>query len=678
MANLIYIQAEGHLCVSLAGLTDHNYSGLNQHVDKDGVVSYPLWKKWRAIAKKLGYFTQRGGNGRLALIEFSALPTKYQEDIKKQFGDPKREAIKGSFASRVQPDNQAAHFFSHYVDENGNTIKPERQLEYTANACVLNTIKKILNDSIKARKGGRIPKFWEKATLWVNECREELKHNLPKNERSLQRLYDRFVSEKGLAALVHGNRGNDHSRKVHVELERLLLSIYVDDKKPFGTDVHASYMAFLAGKYRPFDTKTGEVFDPAFFVDSDGEPLVISEATVWRYLNKKVNRAIVDSKRNGFHQFNNMHRPHMQRKAPVYALSKISMDDRDLPRKAHNGRWVKAYYAYDVASGAVIGKSYSYNKDAKLFIDCLKDMFRTIELNGWGMPQEVEVETHLVKEYFDELALLFPFVHICAPANSQEKRAEHFNKAKKYTAEKSAHAGIGRWWAKSEAYRVDRDKVNDQFVEKTFDFETLVADDIKDCQTYNNSLHNKKKQYPGLTRWEVLAKTLNPELKPLSKSLIYKFIGEKTKTSLRRNHYCVVQYQNYGLPSPQVLDRINPEIAQLEAYYLPDLEGNINEVYLFQGENFISKAEPIERYNEARAERTEKDEAIRLNQQKYISEFDAMVKRGAKSLASLRDLPQDIENTEKPKTLKPLPEAEPDYSNAYNTEDAVAKALENL
>ena len=112
------------------------------------------------------------------------------------------------------------------------------------------------------------------------------------------------------------------------------------------------------------------------------------------------------------------------------------MDDRDLPRKMLNGKRVKAYYAYDVKSGCVIGAAYSKTKDEELFLDCLRDMFRNITKNGWGIPGEVEVENHLVNKFFDDLAVMFPNVKICIPGNHREKRAEHLNRAKKYTTEK--------------------------------------------------------------------------------------------------------------------------------------------------------------------------------------------------------------------------------------------------
>lgn len=159
--------------------------------------------------------------------------------------------------------------------------------------------------------------------------------------------------------------------------------------------------------------------------------------------------------------FNNRYRPHHKRKAPVWAFSKISLDDRDLPRKMADGNRVKAYYAYDVASGCVVGYAYNRLKTADLFIDCVRNMFRLIDHQGWNCPAEVEVEHHLVNNFADGLiraGVVFPFVRWCNPGNSQEKRAEHFNRVKKYGVEKRSQVGIGRWYARLEANRPEGGK----------------------------------------------------------------------------------------------------------------------------------------------------------------------------------------------------------------------------
>ncbi len=43
-----------------------------------------------------------------------------------------------------------------------------------------------------------------------------------------------------------------------------------------------------------------------------------------------------------------------------------------------DGNRVKAYYAYDVVSGAVVGYAYNRLKTAELFLDCMRNMFRPL------------------------------------------------------------------------------------------------------------------------------------------------------------------------------------------------------------------------------------------------------------------------------------------------------------
>ena len=112
-----------------------------------------------------------------------------------------------------------------------------------------------------------------------------------------------------------------------------------------------------------------------------------------------------------------------------------------------------------MVSGAVVGYAYNRLKTAELFLDCMRNMFRTLDRNGMYIPAELEVEHHLVKDFADGLmqaGTVFPLIRWCNPGNSREKRAEHFNRQKKYGVEKRSQAGIGRWWARLEANRPKR------------------------------------------------------------------------------------------------------------------------------------------------------------------------------------------------------------------------------
>jgi hypothetical protein len=449
-------------------------------------------------------------------------------------------------------------------------------------------------------------------------------HTLPGSEKRLKLTYLDYVKD-GYNSLIDPKFGNDNARKVSVKLERLILSLYSQPEKPYTTTVHEQFDAYMSGRIEVVDCETGEMFNREDF-QKNGVPISISESTVWSYLNNPLNRALVDKVRMGSFEYNNTHRPFNHRHSPNFSFSKISMDDRDLPRKELSGKRVKAYYAFDVASECIIGAAYSMSKDDDLFIACLRDMFRLIDRNGFGMPMQVEVENHLVSSYFDILSEMFPFMRICNKGNSREKRAEHEIKQKKYGTEKKFQTGVGRFYLKLEANRVTSDKINNEFKEKYYAYYTLVADDLKSNFEHNNKLHSKQKKYPGMTRWQVLMYNLNPDLPQINKGLVYKCIGNKTETSIRNSQYCRVQNNKYVLPNPEIVERLQTNNYSVDAYWLQNQEGRIPEVYLYQNGNYLCKCEMIETYQEAMSERTEHDEQIRLDQAKYTAKFDKLIK----------------------------------------------------
>lgn len=648
-------------------------------IDK-GIVSIHKWDNWVKYGAKL---VKRG------FADFYSIPKDDQDMLKLHFGVPEEQAANVKFKDLISVDPAAVNFYNTHVLADGRILgtisNGKYSKQYSTNASVLNAIDRIFTDQQAARAafGSNMRGFWNKASRIVNNLRVELDHTLPKNFERLRDAYNDYKKES-YVSLISKKFGNDNTVKVTDSLERLLMSLYTRQNKPFVSDVYTDYLLFMAGKIELVDTNTGEQILPQSFYNKRGEAVIISEKTVWNYMNLPHNRVIVDSMRNGQFEYNGMHRPHHHRKAPVFSFSKISMDDRDLPRKLTGGDRVKAYYAYDVTSGCVIGKSYSLRKDEELFIDCMQDMLRTIEKHNLGMPIEVEVEHHLVSRFRAELDMMFSFVRWCNPGNSQEKHAEHFNRAKKYGTEKKNQNGIGRWWSKHEAYRVDNMKVDNEFVEKVFTFESLVADDDAAVRTYNNSLHPKQNKYPGKTRWQVLVENMNPQASQPAKPIVYKAIGNRTATSINRNQYVQVQYGKYVLPSPAELDKLQPGNYEVQAYYLPNADGQINEVYLWQGDKYICAASLITQYNTAKAEWVNgEDDAAYKEQAAYVSQFDAKVKRGKKALTKIEKLEAEMVREVLAESKDTIVETQPtetieDILNDFNPDDYINQSNQNI
>lgn len=474
---------------------------------------------------------------------------------------------------------------------------------------------------------------WDEVATVIASCKKEYGHTLPESVLRFRKKVSQFGRE-GYECLISGKFGNQNNRKVDYRTERLILSLDSLPNRPYNTTVHEMYMQFVCGELDVYDPDTGELYNPDDFTDNNGEPLALSESTIANYLNKPKNRILRAKLHSTGWDFNNEYRPHHNRISPLYAFSKISLDDRDLPRPMPDGNRVKAYYAYDVASGCVIGYAYNRLKTTRLFLDCVRNMFQLIDRQGWNCPAEVEVEHHLVSQFADGLisaGTVFPFVRWCNPGNSQEKRSEHGNRAKKYGVEKKMQVGIGRWYAQLEANRPKIEKVYDEFnntyKEATYTYEQLVADDIAAINVFNNMPHPNQKYYPGLTRWEVLCRMQNPDLRPVDNVILYQYIGEHTHTSIRRSMYCTVRGIKYQLPTPEVLDKLAPNNYEVDAYYMPDSENKVDEIYLYQDRRFLAVCEPVKLYNEAKIEQTEEDVANYTEQAKYVSQFDAMVRR---------------------------------------------------
>lgn len=609
------------------------------------IMSEPNYKQLKARGQ-INVVRRGGGASTYALIEVATLPLRFREAIKEKYGDMEVNVLRDWFGQHYRLDAEAREFYTRFRFGDGGTLPPEKVNEYTVNASVVQAIIAVVSDAnIMRRAMHGVTVNWSEIVGVISYYKAETGHTLPMSANRFRETVRVFQSG-GYETLISKKFRNQNTRKVSISIERLILSLDSLPERPYNTTVAEMYNMFVKGEVTVADPETGEVFEPSEFVDKKGNPLVLSDATIANYLNTPKNKALRAKLHDTQWDFNNQYRPYHLRTHAVYALSKISLDDRDLPRPMHNGNRVKAYYAYDVVSGCVVGRAYNRLKTRDLFIDCMRDMFRTLDRNGFYTPMELEVEHHLVESFSDGLmkaGVVFPMVRWCNPGNSREKRAEHFNRAKKYGTEKKLQVGIGRWYSKLEANRPKIEKVydekNDTYKEKSYTYEELVADDLRAIEEYNHELHPSQKMYPGMTRWDVLCGRQNPDLRPWDRSYLYRYIGEKTSTTIRQNMYVTVQYEQYQLPSPKVIEKLEPRNLKVDAYWIPgDSDGGASacgergsspdEVYLWQGDEFICVCKRLARYNEATAEQTEADRAAYVEQAKYVSQFDKMMKDG--------------------------------------------------
>lgn len=656
-----------------------------------GMMARFLWEE--GIMKK-GTYGQNVSRGKIevlyrsapgspAVIAYDSLPHSLRRKVDAKLtamGELKMMASETNsnkdvsfFESLIVPDAAALDFFTNYTIDGERKLNPKVVTEYYTNSIVLNAMR----DALELRNGQRNAIGMtgnKKHGLFRSVCEEvstldinKYPHTLPNNERRLRDKYNTYYSGGGpnYSALIHSNFCNQSARKVNCDLEHLILSLYCQTNNPYSDWVYEQYMQFLAGIIEIYDTRTGYIFDRENFINADGEPITVSKATVWNIINKPANKVITDSIRMSFHKFGAKARPHVHRANARFSLSKVSSDDRDLPRKLHNGNRVKAYYAYDVCSGVLLGAAYSQKKDSDLFIGCLRDMFGYLDKKGLGLPLEMEVENHLIRQFEDDLMRagnLFPFVRWCAPTNSQEKHAEHFNRQKKYGYEKRYQDGIGRWYAmlpanQTEGERFYNDVTNRyEIKERTYDWERLVADDRDSIEAYNNGLHRDQKSYPGKTRMEVFMENLNPQLTTINRALLLRYIGNCTTTTIQRNQYVQVQYADYQIAGIEMLRRLKTNNYTVQAYWLEDSTGSIGEVYMYQADEYLGSAKKIEAFTTAAAEWTDKDTSAMTEQMKYINHFDKTVRRQKMEIAQVKIVQKTDLNTINPVIEPTIPE----------------------
>lgn len=611
---------EGQLCISLREL-------------EDGGVMTQAYCRQLASRKKVE-LARRGGRQGCALVVMGSLPEPYLEKIKALSPDPSMEVLYAWLDANYEVDPVAVDYFTDWkVRHNSEHVKDEHIREYVTNASVLNACIRLYNNAKAIHKTMGMKYDWSMMSKAVEGYRVKTGHTLPSSTLRFRKKVNEYQRE-GYVCLISGKFGNQSSRKVSVKVERLVVAIAQLPNKPWNTSVWEMYNMFVCGELDVWDPKTGELFNPEEYTDKNGEPLSLSESTIANILNSPKNRVLIDKEHMSYSTFMHEVMPHMHRHAPEYSFSKISFDDRDLPRKLRDTKArPKAYYAYDVASQCVVGFAYNRKKNVELVKECFLSMFRLIARRGWGCPAQVEVENHLMSQWKDSFLKdgeLFPHVHFCAPMNSQEKYAEQLNGAKKRSIEHKNHLGIGRFYAKGRAYRTESKKVfdelNDTYEDKQYySWEELITEDARDVMEFNNSLHPNQKKYPGMTRWQVLEENMNPNLRPMNMAEWARFIGDHAETSVRRNSYCRVGYKDWWLSDTKAIERLAPNNYKVDAYSLTDDEGNVTDVYIYQNGKLIDKLEDVGTFNTADAEQTDEDRAIFVEQRKKIAQFNRYV-----------------------------------------------------
>ena len=546
------------------------------------------------------------------------------------------------FESYIKPDQAAMEYYN--MRFAGDEIKIKR---YYTNAIVISALQELLlrrSADRKARnKTGR--KDAGLFTTIIDDLKslnkEKYPHSLPLTERNLRPLMREFNSQ-GYAALVHANEGNDHTRLVSERLENLILALWRTEDKPFVKMVHQKLMDFVNGKVSFYDKESGELYHPEEF-SYKGRQMDISEATVWYYIKKHFNNLSTYTDRNGNFDYYTTQRPKHERRNGEFSFSKVSADDSVLSRKGDQV-WIARYHAVDVVSQYWFRPAYVIGGKPTLetVVEMYRNMFCEIDLLGLAIPGEMDIEHHLMKD-IDWLKEVFPFVYFNPSPTS--KRAEHSIRALKYgVAKKNGHTR-GRWYAKSEAYKSVRLKVKGDFVEPEYDPRTIIADDMADIDEHNNQLHPNQKKYPGMTRREVMMFCVNPNLPKMDRSIIWKHIGNSDDCTIYNSDYVMAANTKFNLANFNDLNKLKPNNYKVTAYWLPEDDGSVKEVIIYQGDTYIGRAynRMNVSYNECKVEMTAQDHENKLHQDKRAAKFDKMVKERKNEIPRIEVISQKSE-----------------------------------
>ena len=622
--------------IELSDLIEDRRTAEDQSECLAPVVSYANYKKL-LIRGHINVVRQGKGKGNTALIDYNSLPVSLRDKVDRRLGtDAVHVAtIKKWFSEHYRRDRGAMEYYPKRLRELNLSLSLERiaQLteEYTANASVLMAVKSLQADIrlLKRVMGGSKVVRWEQLASAISYYKQEVGHTLPQSAPRFRKALREF-DEHGYESLISKKFGNQQTRKVDRDTLYLLLALDNDDTRPYNSTVAERYNNFVEGLLTVYNPETGELYDPSKYKS-------LSETTVANYLSTPEAKALRGKVHDDYQTWRGKNQPFVLRKRPTMSLSKISLDDRDLKLKVN---WreqgiseivsLKIYIAYDLASQAIIGYSFSGKKRHDIFIGCLRSTFRTLLANNLPCPYEAEVEQHLVSDFKESImrpGALFPEPYFLAPGNSQAKGAEHMNRLFKYQTEKEYIPNTGRHYARLDANQTNEEKSfdehNDRFKAKVWAYEDAVAFYEGLIYEYNHSPHSNTAYWGGRTRWEVLMESVNPQLAAIDTHKLATLIGEHRSTSVRRGHI-KANYRSFAL-SPEGVGKLKSRDGKVDAYWWEQVEGEMGEVHIYEGGRYIETAEEICRVNEAKAEQTDEDRHLLHQQLQRVKAYDAHI-----------------------------------------------------
>lgn len=223
---------------------------------------------------------QTGGNGRRALVAYESIPERFKIKIRKKIGDPYEQVKNIIFADYIKLDLKADEFYASYLLDDGSKLPEEKQLEYSHQAIIFNTVHHISTNVVVQRKFGGRGQMWANMLEAIQNLPAMWLHTRYKNQQSFKRAYKKYIAE-GYGAIVSGKFLNENSTKITGDAADWLLSQYC----------------------LPIKYSTPELVDIYNEIRAERDWKSITERSVNLWLNKPENKRIWFLARHGREEY---------------------------------------------------------------------------------------------------------------------------------------------------------------------------------------------------------------------------------------------------------------------------------------------------------------------------------------------------------------------------------------
>lgn len=633
-------------CISADELTRDDRTSQNADEVLAPIISLPYYKQL-VHRGKLIVVRRGGGKGSPALIKYNSLSQELKARVEAKYSDidSASASLKKIYDEAFSYDHKARKYYMRTLTVLNQTLKTARvnelAEEYAVNASVVQAVIRLKQNTQlyrKVRQGGIVSwAMMADAIKYYKDCYSHTLGTTPSRFAQWAKKWE----DKGYDGLISSKFGNSNGTKITADVVEIIERIARDPKRPYKTTVLEYYNEFLRGERSYYDPRTGEIYQPELYPD-------LSERSVVNILEQLKTQMRMSRELDTRHEYLNNTRPYQLRKKPVYSLSMVSLDDRDLPikvrwthykDKAVRGRKttekiveitaLKIYASFDVASSAIIGYAFDYTKEASIFEACMRDMYRTLIREGLGAPYEAQVENHLVSDYKDTMmapGALFDEVYFCPPENSRAKFAENFWRVFKLGYEKRHLKNVGRFYALLKSNRVQLGKSfdgdNNNYLQEVWQIDKAIRFYDMLINVYNNDLHPDQDLYPGKTRWQVLKECVHPKIEPIDMLSLVQHLGYSCRTSINQG-VLTAKGQKWAISHPDVLDKLQPMDNKVEARWWEQEEGIVSELHIWQGARYIEQCQEVIPYQVSKLERTDEDKALMAREAKRIATWDS-------------------------------------------------------